>query len=161
MEPFICRKHGEVIPYCHTIKTGEDAGRTTRTCPVCKSERGKKRYDDNRQEIAQYHAEWYWKNRDHALKVSSDYRSKLRQEIVTAYGGKCECCGESMIEFLSVDHINGGGYKLRNTTQKGGKFYRDLRRLGFPKDEYRLLCMNCNFSLGKYGYCPHQTATAA
>lgn len=26
----------------------------------------------------------------------------------------------------------------------------------FPKDEYQLLCMNCNFAKGLYSGCPHQ-----
>ena len=29
----------------------------------------------------------------------------------------------------------------------------------FP-DELRLLCHNCNFSLGAYGYCPHSNPVA-
>ena len=25
---------------------------------------------------------------------------------------KCQCCGETQPEFLTLDHINGGGHKL-------------------------------------------------
>lgn len=38
----------------------------------------------------------------------------------------------------------------------GHKFYVHLKKIGFPKDRYRLLCYNCNMSRGRYGYCPHQ-----
>jgi len=24
------------------------------------------------------------------------------------------------------------------------------------RDKYRVLCMDCNFSLGAWGYCPHE-----
>lgn len=36
------------------------------------------------------------------------------------------------------------------------RLYRSLKRRGFPKDRFRLLCANCN--LGRYlngGVCPH------
>lgn len=32
--------------------------------------------------------------------------------------------------------------------------YRWLRNHGYPLG-FRVLCMNCNFALGKFGYCPH------
>lgn len=82
---------------------------------------------------------------------------KLKLEIINAYGGKCECCGETNIEFLTIDHINGNGKEHRNEIKKesGIDLYRWLRKNNFPTDNFRLLCMNCNFSLGKYGYCPH------
>jgi hypothetical protein len=85
-----------------------------------------------------------------------DYYRKKKAIIIEAYGGKCECCGDSHFEFLTIDHINGGGRRDR-AKRVGSSFYARLEKLGFPKDEYRLLCMNCNFALGKYGHCPHST----
>ena len=81
-------------------------------------------------------------------------KKKLRAEIIAAYGGKCACCGEATEEFLTMDHIGGRGCHHRK--EVGTKLYRLLRRSGFPKDQFRLLCMNCNFSFGMKGYCPHQ-----
>ncbi len=60
------------------------------------------------------------------------------------------------MEFLSVDHINGGGRKHREKLGGGTAFFLWLKEKGFPKDEYRLLCMNCNWARGRYGYCPHE-----
>ncbi len=80
-------------------------------------------------------------------------RKILKELIVEKYGGECECCGETNKEFLTIDHINGNGYIHRK--QIGSKLYTWLKNNNYPKDNYRLLCMNCNFSLGKYGYCPH------
>lgn len=37
----------------------------------------------------------------------------------------------------------------------GGHFYGWLIREEFPEG-YRVLCLNCNFSHGVFGYCPHQ-----
>lgn len=84
-------------------------------------------------------------------------RRKELQGVVDAYGGKCQCCGETHIEFLTVDHINGGGTQHRKVLNKEGRtFYVWLREMGYPKDDFRVLCYNCNCSMGRVGYCPHQ-----
>jgi hypothetical protein len=80
---------------------------------------------------------------------------KLKAEVMAAYGGKCECCGEKHIEFLTIDHVEGDGAAHRARCGKGRKIYADIKRQGFPKDKYRCLCFNCNITLGFYGYCPH------
>jgi hypothetical protein len=74
--------------------------------------------------------------------------------LMEKYGGVCACCGETRIEFLSIDHINGGG-KYERESLNPSAFYRKLRRE--PKrEDLRVLCMNCNHSIGLYGYCPHE-----
>ena len=78
----------------------------------------------------------------------------LRIEFINAYGGKCDCCGESYYEFLTLDHIYGGGGKHRKKIKYN--LLKVLKREGWPKDKYRLLCWNCNSALGRYGYCPHK-----
>jgi hypothetical protein len=67
----------------------------------------------------------------------------------------CSCCGETRLEFLAIDHIDGGGNLHRKKVGGGGHFYQHLVNEGFPPG-YRVLCHNCNLSLGYYGYCPHQ-----
>jgi hypothetical protein len=91
------------------------------------------------------------------VRLKAYYREK-KAIIIAAYGGHCECCGDSHFEFLTIDHINGGGTQDRKK-RAGSAFYARLEKLGFPKDKYRLLCMNCNFALGKYGHCPHKLLT--
>lgn len=86
-------------------------------------------------------------------------RRKLRREVLAAYGGVCACCGETRIEFLAIDHIN--GVKPPGLPRVGLPLYTRLRALGYPPG-FRVLCHNCNVSLGLYGYCPHGlTATKA
>jgi hypothetical protein len=68
----------------------------------------------------------------------------------------CACCGEMNLEFLSIDHINGGGNQHRREVGRGTSFYLWLIRQGFPTG-FRVLCHNCNQSIGYFGYCPHQT----
>ena len=77
--------------------------------------------------------------------------------MIEAYGGMCACCGETEPKFLSIDHINNDGYERRkNGEQCGAALYRWLRDQGWPKDDYQLLCMNCNFAKGHFGTCPHK-----
>jgi hypothetical protein len=81
---------------------------------------------------------------------------RLRLEVLYHYGTKCACCGVDHFEFLVIDHIDGGGKKQRREQGLSGSYalYRWLRRNNYPPG-YRVLCHNCNFSLGIYGYCPH------
>jgi len=80
-------------------------------------------------------------------------RIELRKEVLKHYGGKCACCGETTYEFLSIDHINGGGRKHRE------EIYRLicpwLKKNNYP-DGFQVLCFNCNQAKGIYGICPHQ-----
>ncbi len=79
----------------------------------------------------------------------------LKQKVIKAYGGKCECCGISEHDFLTIDHIYRDGKEDRKKHGAGSNFYRVLEKMGYPKDRYRLLCMNCNF-VQRYGNpCPH------
>ncbi len=87
-----------------------------------------------------------------------EYRKSLKIRTLNHYGGKCACCNEEAIEFLAIDHINGGGTKHREKIKNRGgwNFYKWLQDNNFPEG-YRVLCHNCNQSLGWYGYCPHKT----
>ena len=78
-----------------------------------------------------------------------------KEKVVAAYGGKCSCCGETHVEFLTIDHIHGGGRKHRSELSKAGTtMYQWLINHKFP-DGFRLLCSNCNLAFGLYGKCPH------
>lgn len=90
------------------------------------------------------------------LSAMRERSKKNRVEVINNYGGKCACCSESILEFLSIDHINGGGKQHRKEIGGGGNtFYRWLKRNNYPEG-FRVLCNNCNMSIGFYGYCPHQ-----
>ena len=76
------------------------------------------------------------------------YRWDLRMNIIEGYGGKCELCGEDNPYFLTLDHINGDGAEERKILGGQLAVYRKLRDSNYPKDNYRLLCYNCNCALG-------------
>ena len=86
---------------------------------------------------------------------------KLKQLIVSHYGGRCACCGQTNIDLLCIDHIHGGGCKHRRATgiKCGAEFYRQIRNDGFPND-YQVLCYNCGRSVNG-GVCPHEAMTSA
>jgi len=63
------------------------------------------------------------------------------------YGGRyCACCGESMLEFLNIDHIAGGG----NVQVRRGTLPAWLKSMGYPPG-YQILCSNCNFGKSRNG----------
>lgn len=90
-----------------------------------------------------------------ARRDSVAYRA-LKKEMVDAYGGKCACCGETEIVFLCLDHPKGGG--IADRTSRGGSagLIRALQKAGWPKDNYRILCANCNLGTKLGQTCPHQ-----
>ena len=81
----------------------------------------------------------------------------LKLEVFKAYGGaECLCCHETMLEFLTLDHIaNDGAEHRRQSVGKGSAFYHWLKQQGYPPG-IRVLCFNCNCALGLFGYCPHR-----
>lgn len=79
------------------------------------------------------------------LNYHQRHNRKLKMGVVDAYGGKCQLCGETHWEFLTIDHVNGGGRSHYRVLRSAGlDIYRVLRDSGYPREEYRLLCSNCN-----------------
>lgn len=90
-------------------------------------------------------------------------QQRRNQEIKDAafarYGGYiCDCCGETNKEFLQIDHIGGTGGEHRREDPTARRIYSWLRKHKYPEG-FRVLCSNCNWAIGKYGYCPHQKPT--
>jgi hypothetical protein len=84
--------------------------------------------------------------------------ARLRQEALDAYGRKCSCCGETAEQFLSIEHLNRDGRAHIKEVGWGFAIYRDLKKRGWPKDNYTLYCMNCNWGSRRTGICPHMMA---
>jgi len=111
-------------------------------CIECQKQRDKRRYQDRKEIIRE-------KQRIYDLNV--------KIKIIDAYGGKCVCCNENTVEFLTIDHINNDDIEDRkkNENKTGGKLYRWLIKNNFPKGDYQILCFNCNYAKSFFGYCPH------
>lgn len=114
----------------------------------------KKWRQEHAEQIKQYMKKY---GKDNLEKLNILKRNHLKQvglEGIEVYGSKCACCGEDRNEFLTLDHIN--GKKDESKRKTGQKAWARLKSLGWPKDNYQILCFNCNCAKGIYGICPHQ-----
>ena len=131
-------------------------------------EKNKEKYDkyisewrnNNREKVNGYGRKHYWLNREKEInRIMSGNRKRYRRQRIEAiehYGAKCECCNEDRIQFLCIDHKNGGGTNHKKELwAKHITIYEWLIKNNFPEG-FRLLCHNCNMSIGFYGFCPHQ-----
>jgi hypothetical protein len=142
----------------------------------------KEYYEQNKEHINAYRTEWNINNPDkakiiserarkkrrqdpikyaHDLEKARQWRQKEKQTLMDAYGGKCVCCGEDRLEFLTIDHKHGGGCAHRKSLGKwgkGGHFYEWLKIHGYPQEDYQALCYNCNCARAQSidGRCPHE-----
>jgi hypothetical protein len=128
-----------------------------RTKPELVKRRKDRYVEKHRKQVNAYHRDYIAKHR-HDINLGYQFRRfQLRLDTIAAYGGKCTCCGETQTEFLTIDHIEGdGAHERKHFDRSGQKMYAWLRRQGWPKDRYQLLCFNCNCAKGFYGQCPHQ-----
>jgi len=89
------------------------------------------------------------------------YTARIMAEVFEHYGDRCSCCGETEMNFLTIDHVNGDGAEHRRavagTKKWGGRnLYMWLRKHGYP-DGFQLLCWNCNCGRQRTGgICPHK-----
>ena len=101
----------------------------------------------------------YYQQHKEKLKAQGKARNlRVKFQTIEHYGGRCNCCGENILAFLTIDHIAGSGCKHRKEigTQAGKSFYYWLRRNKFP-DGYQVLCFNCNCGRSvNNGICPHK-----
>ncbi len=88
-------------------------------------------------------------NKRHAQRIK---RNRLKQELLSIYGDKCACCNEYRTEFLTLEHKKGNGAEHRKKSSNVWIDAIDAKDI----EEYEILCMNCNWSKGKFGYCPHE-----
>jgi hypothetical protein len=102
------------------------------------------------------------KVRDSANKYARNNKAKakerwqaMRRMVMEAYGGPvCSCCGETIYEFLTIDHINNDGAEHRRAI--GQHLYRWLIENDYPSG-FQVLCMNCNYGKQRNGgVCPHK-----
>lgn len=124
-------------------------------CRPCEIERCREDYQNHRKKrIAasilhrKRNPEFYAKQ---LAKQKSD-RTHTREKVLSAYGGKCRCCGEKNKEFLTVDHIDRDGrlHRMQGTLSA----YKDMLK-NIDHKKYRILCMNCNWAIRYGAICPH------
>lgn len=91
---------------------------------------------------------YYEQNRDVFAYYKRRERSKVKDEMIGAYGGKCAHCGFAHPDALCLDHINDDPHveisHFNGGPRGGDRLYQKLKREGWPKDRLQLLCYNCN-----------------
>ena len=124
-------------------------------CPICKEQKPFSSFQLNPDGSI----------RKHVCKAcyARKWRTRAKLDMLNAYGRKCACCGEAHPQFLTLDHVNndGGEHRARFDSRSAELIYRDVKREGFPKDKYQLLCWNCNCAKEYWGTCPHQMGLTA
>jgi hypothetical protein len=132
-------------------------------CKECYREarKGRGYNPNNREHLQEYQRQYRARNKK---RIRAYVRARSRQiklEVITAYGGKCACCGEAQLEFLTIDHVlnDGADHRRKLKAQgygSGSGFYAWLKKKGLPQDgRFQVLCMNCNWAKAIYGECPH------
>src|SRR5882724_723797 len=147
-------KQTKSIDEFHKVKSRKDG--LAHKCKSCISQNNKqpdsvetrRNYiKRNKTHLKKYYENWNIKNKNKLLETQKRFRINRKIEIINYYGGKCECCGEKELDFLAIDHKNGGGTKHRNKIGKGGgSMYYWIKKQNFPVG-FRVLCHNCNWGI--------------
>ena len=114
-------------------------------CKKCQNNECQKWRQNNRQRANQLARKWYRNNPGHYHGVTTKHRRKLRIETLIEYGGKCVKCGIDDLDVLDIDHVYNDGAKDRKKNLFAYNLYRELKKKGYPKDRYQILCKNCNW----------------
>src|SRR5438105_3181354 len=89
----------------------------TKLCRTCQQERDENLFSPSSRYPGKRAARCRFCHRDH----NNRRNRALRVTVLQHYGGTpptCACCKEARLEFLVLDHINGGGRQHRKTIKK-------------------------------------------
>jgi len=99
------------------------------------------KYIEHRERMRATCKRYYLKNKERRKAQIAERRHEVKVEVLTHYGkGKLACirCGENQLPCLSIDHINGNGFRHRKMVSPsyrlGAGFYNWLRKENFPMD---------------------------
>lgn len=99
--------------------------------------------------------------REQYQKDTFDKRSsnkKYRDLVINHYSSgtpQCVCCGENIVQFLTIDHVNNDGAKHRKNIKTD--LCRWIVNNKFPSG-FQLMCYNCNCGRAhNNNICPHKT----
>lgn len=136
-------------------------------CKNCKKQQDKEYQTKYKDKIRRSKHEYYLEHKEETIKRVCQYakdnreehnargtkaKNKLKSEVFSVYScgnPKCNHCGTTELELLTIDHVNGDGSKHRreifNNNRSGGyKMYQWIKRNDYPKD-FQVLCYNCQY----------------
>lgn len=114
-------------------------------------------YSENKDKLVKKARLYRKHNKERLVEMRKEWRWNKRIKVLSAYCDgelKCSCvkCNETNPRFLSIDHINNDGADHRKSIGGGSYLYDWLIKNDFPKG-FRVMCYNCNLSLGFFGIC--------
>ncbi len=111
-----------------------------------KNRNGKRFASDDTSEYRKYRTSW-----------ERGKSARVKHAVVFGYGGKCNCCGETNLVFLEIDHVNNDAKErvAKGEPRRGGNLYKWLLRHELPEG-FQVLCRNCNWGKWLCGQCPHK-----
>jgi hypothetical protein len=125
--------------------------------PERHKEYAKRNKERNGEAILASSRRWYHANKERLNAEDKEQRKARRAEMITAYGGKCDCCGlADDPAFLTLEHIHRDGKAHRAQFKSPEGVYNDLQRRGWPKEGLTLLCWCCQMARAFHGSCPHE-----
>jgi len=153
-----CKQEKFIVPNFSVIFRKTRNRRTIAShCKECMRRKSKLWHDAHRH-TAEYKARSKEYSKQRVLDGSGNKWAKERYQkfkdiVFSHYGNVCSCCGESTVEFLTIEHTLHNGKQHRATKKSG--IYRDIVNKGFPSD-LTLFCANCNFATRYGNACPHK-----
>ena len=115
----------------------------------------RKAYNKAYYEKRKHDVTWLTEHRERCVKSAHD----IRDQIITALGGKCIKCGFADQRALQIDHVNGGGHAERLLTTSRSSMYRNMLKDPEFLSKYQCLCANCNW-IKRYENKEHGTGKA-
>jgi hypothetical protein len=159
-------------------------GRYHSYCPSCKKEWDRENYYQHRDERREKERLYAAANKDkirvyqrqrgierreaghnrteEARARRRDYHASVKGQVLGHYSGgtpTCDCCGETNITFLTLDHKEKGSEHRRSLAGRSGQkhMYLWAKQNSYPP-MFDVKCFNCN--TGRHingGICPHET----
>jgi hypothetical protein len=71
------------------------------------------------------------------------YNQSIRNKCIELLGAKCDICGITEREFLTVDHVDGDG-SIERQSKHPDQIKKFILKNPECRSRYRILCRNCN-----------------
>lgn len=95
--------------------------------------------------------EYVEKNRALVRQRANERYRRIKDDCLSHYGRVCACCGDPNLEFLQIDHVDGGGREHRASGVTSIFYW--LRSHKYPPG-FQTLCSNCNWAKRQNPHCP-------
>ncbi len=134
--------------------TTAERGRAKGMCKSCYHRMARLRWSAEHREQEREKARIYHQTHKERLNGQITQRRRdMRTRIIETLGSACQCCGVTEPVFLTIDHVQNDGNKVRGMQRH--LLYKMILDEGCPPERYQILCWNCNSAKHLLGACPH------